>query len=79
MTVPFFTFYLGSRCNKTVLQPVSKPVEQILGFYGPIYKKGAKNGANVKLNVKLNGCFVGKTSLTKNFQIISWVGGGSKL
>ena len=23
--------------NKTGLQPVSKPVEQILGFYGPIY------------------------------------------
>ena len=36
---------LGFPCNlisKTGLQPVSKPVEKILGFYGPIYKKAQK-------------------------------------
>ena len=28
--------------NKTGLQPVSRPVEQIIGFYGSIYKKVQK-------------------------------------
>ena len=46
--------------NKTGLQPVSRPVEQILGFYQELWNKDmgflercrktcAKNGANVSL------------------------------
>ena len=42
ITLTTLNLCLGLKNNKTGLQPVSKPVDQILGFYGPIYKKRCK-------------------------------------
>ena len=42
------------KANKTGLQPVSKPVEQILGFYGPIYKRGAKMDPNRRTDFEIS-------------------------
>ena len=80
--------------NKTGLQPVSRPVGQILGFYpkgfsakrclkfffkptGAKSLKGAGPSAppNLFPNGEVFGRFVGKTSLTKNVEMISGVGG----
>ena len=41
ITLTALNLCLGLINNNTGLQPVSKPVDQILGFYGPIYKKDA--------------------------------------
>ena len=41
-----FFSYGQFKFNKTGLQPVSRPVEQILGFF-PKDLKSAKNGANI--------------------------------
>ena len=85
---------LHTTLNKTGLQPVSRPVGQILGFYpkgfsakrclkfffkptGAKSLKGAGPSAppNLFPNGEVFGRFVGKTSLTKNVEMISGVGG----
>ena len=60
------------KLNKSGLQPVSRPTEQILLFLQEFkYFRG-------KLTRKLNGCFLGKTSLSKKFKIHSGGGGALK-
>ena len=77
--------------NKTGLQPASRPVERVHYFGGWVEGPSKQTDRNrtggalrrqkknpqtpVILSVKLNGRFVGKTSLTKNFQMISGVRG----
>ena len=74
--------------NETGLQPLSRPVEQILVFVQKVLKRDhaqkvlklCNNSLRFRGNFsgKLNGCFLGKTSLSKNFQMKSGVGDGTK-
>ena len=77
--------------NKTGLQPVSRPVELFHFFGGWVehaktlwcqgfadrqpYRIGG-GSRSIKLTGKFNGCFLGKTRLTKKFQINFRRGGG---
>ena len=64
--------------NKTSLQPVLRPVEQVRFFGG--WVEGAKTnmtGSCARCTTgKFFDCFRGKTSLAKNFQKVFRVGGG---
>ena len=63
--------------NKTGLQPVSRPVKQVHYFGG--WVQGVKSRwCQGFADGQLNDCFLGKTSLAKNFQMafrrMGWVG-----
>ena len=55
---------LWNSWNKTGLQPVSRPLEQIVGFYHKNLKKVQKNGANLKVKWT-NGTFGTAKLVTK--------------